>query len=103
MAGTVKGMPTSGQMAKELANTAGAFGMTTMVRVKQSDGKIRPVSLNGIKPSTENMQRGTYPLTRDAFLVTTASPSPAVAQFLAFIPGPEAEAVMVANSAVPAK
>jgi phosphate transport system substrate-binding protein len=103
MAGIVKVMPTSGQMAKALANTAGAFGMTTMVRVKQSEGKIRPVFLNGIKPSAENMQRGTYPLTRDAFLVTTASPSPAVAQFLAFIRGPEAEAVMVANSAVPAK
>lgn len=101
MAETVKVMPRSGDMAKELAATAGAIGMTTMTVVEQSQGQIKPLSLNGITPSAENVKRKTYALTRDSFLVTKAQPSPAVTRFLAFVRSPEGEQVIVANGAVP--
>lgn len=101
MAETVKVMPRSGDMAKELASTAGAIGMTTMTVVEQSRGQIKPLSLNGIPPSAEGVRRKTYALTRDSFLVTKAQPPPAVAKFLAFVRSPEGEQVIVANGAVP--
>ncbi|HWM89854.1 MAG TPA: phosphate ABC transporter substrate-binding protein [Thermoanaerobaculia bacterium] len=103
MAETVKVMPKTGDMAKELAATVGAVGMTTMTVVEQSEGKIKVLSLNGIVPNAENVKRKTYTLTRDLFLVTKASPSPAVAQFLEFIRSPAGEAVIVNNGAVPVK
>lgn len=103
MAETVKVMPKSGDMAKELAVTVGAIGMTTMTVVEQSRGQIKPSSLNGITPSAENVKRKVYTLTRDSILVTKAPPPPAVAKFLEFIRSPRGEEVIIANGAVPVK
>ena len=64
--------------------------MTTMTVVEQSQGKIRALSLNGVDPSGENVERKTYTLTRDSYLVTRAPPSPAVARFIEFIRSPAA-------------
>lgn len=103
MAETVKVMPKSGDMAKELAATVGAIGMTTMTVVEQSREQIKPSSLNGITPSAENVKRKVYALTRDSVLVTKAPPPPAVAKFLEFIRSPRGEEVIIANGAVPVK
>jgi phosphate transport system substrate-binding protein len=99
----VKVMPRSGDMAKELAGTPGAVGMTTTTVVEQSQGKIKAVSLNDVSPTAENVRRKVYTLTRDSFLVTKATPPPAVARFLEFVRSPAGEAVIVANGAVPVK
>ena len=100
---TVKVMARSGDMAKELAATAGALGMTTMTVVEQSQGKIKPVALNGIDPTAENVRRKLYLLTRDSLLVTRVPPSSKVANFMEFIRSPEGEAVIAGNGAVPVK
>lgn len=100
---TVKVMPRSGDMAKELATTAGAIGMTTTTVVEQSQGKIKLLSLDGVVPSAENVERGLYTLTRDSFLVTKAPARPAVARFVEFVRSPAGAAVIVANGGVPVK
>jgi phosphate transport system substrate-binding protein len=99
----VRVMPRSGDMAKELAATVGAVGMTTTTVVEQSRGQIRAVSLNGVIPSAENVGRKTYTLTRDSFLVTKATPPPAVSKFVEFVRSSAGAAVIVANGAVPVK
>ena len=101
MAESVKLMPKTGDMAQELAATAGAIGMTTMTVVEQSRERIRPLSLNGITPRAETIKNQRYALTRDSFLITRATPSPAVAGFLDFIRSPEGAEVIAANGAVP--
>jgi phosphate transport system substrate-binding protein len=103
MPATVKIMPKTGDMAKELSETAGAIGMTTMTVVEQSRGKIRALSINGIAPSPENVERGAYPLVRKSFLITRATPPPPVAQFLQFVRDPAGEKVIRANGAIPAR
>jgi phosphate transport system substrate-binding protein len=97
----VRVMPKSGDMARELAGTAGAIGMTTMTVVEQSQARIKPLALNGIDPSAENVRSGAYRLTRDSFLVTKAASAPAVARFLEFARSPEGKRVISANGAVP--
>jgi phosphate transport system substrate-binding protein len=99
----VKVMPRSGDMAKELAATAGAIGMTTTTVTEQSQGKIRVLALNGIVPTAENVERKFYTLTRDSFLVTKATPPAAVSKFLEFVRSPAGAAVIAANGAVPVK
>lgn len=99
----VKVMPTSGDMAKELAATVGAIGMTTMTVVEQSQGRIRPVSINGISPSAENVERKTYPLVRESFFVTKSSPSTSVARFLEFVRAPAGAGAIRANGAIPVR
>lgn len=103
MAADVKVMPKSSDMARELAGTVGALGMTTTTVVEQSGGRIKALSLNGIMPSAENVARKTYTLTRDSFLVTKATPPPAVSQFIAFVRSSTGAAVIGANGAVPVR
>jgi phosphate transport system substrate-binding protein len=103
MPATVKIMPKTGDMAKELSETTGAIGMTTMTVVEQSQGKIRALSINGIAPSPENVERGAYPLVRKSFLVTRATPPPPVAKFLQFVRDPAGEKVIRANGAIPVR
>ncbi len=97
----VRVMSKSGDMARELAVTAGAIGMTTMTVVEQSQARIKPLALNGIEPTAENVRSGAYGLTRDSFLVTKAASSPAVVGFLEFVRSPEGKRVISANGAVP--
>lgn len=94
-------MSKAGDMSKDLAGTAGAIGMTTMTVVEQSQARIKPLALNGIEPSVENVRSGAYRLTRDSFLVTKAASAPAVAKFLEFVRSPEGRRVISANGAVP--
>lgn len=103
MSEAVKVAPKSGEMAKELAATGGAIGMTTMTLVEQSAGRIKPVSLRGIAPTAANVKNKAYNLTRDSFLVTHASPPPAVAKFLEFIQSDVGVKVITANGAVPVR
>ena len=101
LAESVRAMARAGDMAKELAATEGAIGMTTMTVVEQSNGKVRAVALNGVVPSAENVQGKRYRLTRDSFLVARQPPSPGVARFLAFVRSPAGAAVISANGAIP--
>jgi len=103
MPDSVKVAPKAGEMAEQLATTTGAIGMTTMTVVEQSNGRIKPVALHGITPTTANVQNKTYNLARDSFLVTQATPSPAVAKFMAFVRSDAGKKVIAANGAVPAK
>ena len=96
----VRVMAKSGDMAKEIAATVGAIGMTTTTVVEQSRGQIRAVSLNAVSPSAENVGRKTYTLTRASFLVTKAAPAPAVSRFVEFVRSSGGVAVIVANGGV---
>lgn len=101
MAGHVRMMPETGDMTRELAAPPGAIGMTTMTVVEQSRERIRPLSFNGIAPHAENVKSQRYALTRDSFLVTKATLTPAVAGFLDFVRSPAGAEVIAANGAVP--
>lgn len=103
MAEGVKVMARSGDMAKELAATVGAIGMTTTTVVEQSRGQIKLLSLNGVIPSAESVERKRYTLTRDSFLVTKAPPPPAVSRFIEFVRSAAGAAVIIANGALPVK
>ncbi len=103
MSESVKVMPRTGDMAKELAAVPGTIGMTTMTVVEQSKGRIKAVSLNGVPPSAENVTRKSYALVRESFFVTRGFPSQPVARFLEFARSPGGEDVIAANGAVPVK
>lgn len=99
----VKVMPRAGDMATELAAAAGAIGMTTMTVVEQSQGKIKALSINGIDPSTQNVERKAYRLVRESFFVIKTPASPAVARFLEFTRGAMGLTVITANGAIAVK
>lgn len=99
--GTAKVMPRGGDMAKALAETPHALGMTSMTVVAQSGGRVKALSLNGVTPTTENVRSGRYVLTRDFLFVVKGEPAGATRKFLDFVRSPEASQVILANGAVP--
>ena len=89
----------SGDMARALTDTPGSIGLTNMIRISESQGKIQALSLNGVVPSPDNILAGKYPMFRNNYLVTLTSASETVRDFLAFVEGPAGRAVIEANSA----
>jgi len=100
-ADAVRVMARGGDMARGLAETPHALGMTSMTVVEQSAGKVKALALNGIAPSAENVKSGRYDLTRDFMFVVRDEPSPAVRKFLDFVLSPEGDRVIRENGAVP--
>ena len=96
-------MARGGDMAKGLADTRHAIGMTSMTVVEQSGGKLRALALNGIAPTADNVKTGRYFLTRDFLFVVKAPPAPAVARFLEFVLSPDGDRVILANGAIPVR
>ena len=101
MPGVVKVMERGGDMAKELAATPGAIGMTTTTVADQSGGKVKALSLDGIAPMEANVNAGTYRLVREVFLVVKESAPPAVKAFIAFVKSSDGAKVIKANGAIP--
>jgi phosphate transport system substrate-binding protein len=98
----LKSLARAGDMAKALAATAGAIGMTSATVVTQSAGKIKAVALNGVIASEATVAGGQYRLTRDAFLILGKSPAAPAKAFIEFVRSAEGAAIIGANGAVAA-
>jgi phosphate transport system substrate-binding protein len=98
---TVKVMARGGDMARELAATPGAVGMTTTTVAEQSGGKVKPLSLDGVAPTETNVTAGSYRLIREVFLVTKEAAPPAAKSFLAFVRSEDGARVIKSNGALP--
>lgn len=101
MPDSVKVMQRGGDMAKELAETTGAIGMSTTTVAEQSSGKVNALSLDGVAPTEANVNAGTYRLVREVFLIAKRDASPSVTAFLAFVKSADGAKVIKANGAIP--
>jgi phosphate transport system substrate-binding protein len=88
-------------MARAIAGTAGAIGLTSGTLVQQSGGRMTALSLDGVAPTAENVAAARYPLTRSSILVYRNRPDRAVTQFLEFVRSPAGAQVIRANGAMP--
>jgi phosphate transport system substrate-binding protein len=90
-------------MSHTLATKEGTFGYTNMIEVGRSEGRIVPLSLNGVEPSPENVAKGAYKLVRSFFFVLPAKPKPLAQSFVDFAVGAEGEKVIRGYRALPVK
>ena len=98
---SAKVMPRSGDMARGLAETPHAIGMTSMTVVEQSGGKVKALILDGVAATAENVKGGRYFLTRDFLFVLKGEPAPPLKRFLDFVLSSDGDRVVLANGAVP--
>ncbi len=98
---TAKVMARGGDMAKGLAETPHAIGMTSMTVVEQSGGKVKALTLNGVAPTAENVKSGRYFLARDFLFVIKGEPTTPIKKFLDFVLSADGDRVILANGAVP--
>lgn len=90
-------------MAAELARTPGAFGVTSLVLVEGTGGRIRALALDGVPPTAENVRTTAYRMVRRSFLITRQPAPPHVQRFLTFIRDTVGARVITGNGAVPAE
>lgn len=91
----------SGPLAQALSNTSGAIGMTAAVRQAQSNGKIKALAVDGVKPKLRQVDKGKYPFTRNAYLITKGTPDPALKRFLMFFTSKTGQKMLKDNYAIP--
>lgn len=84
-----------------LATVPGAVAPTTLGLINARDREIKPLSLNGVAPTLENQERGSYRLMRTVYLVTRAQPTWAAAEFFSFLRSSQHRKLFEASGFVP--
>jgi len=72
-----------------LERTAGSFGAIALGQLLLSDSTLKPVSLNGILPSTDSLQNDTYRIEKPLYVVTNKASSPASLEFIKYLKSPD--------------
>ena len=66
------------------------FYSTEMVKNEQ----IKLLSINGVEPTRENIENGSYPISGDFYVVTTQYSDPRCAEFIEWILSPEGQEIV---------
>jgi phosphate transport system substrate-binding protein len=74
--------------------TRGSLIGTSLTQVTTEKRNLRFVSLDGVAPSLENLENGSYPYGKGLYLVVPSVVSPEAAAFVAFLAGPEGKSLL---------
>jgi phosphate transport system substrate-binding protein len=88
-------------MGDAIATTPGGIGLTAPGVVSQYSGRIKPLAVDGVAPTPENIASGKYFLSRTTWLVTRGKPPSIVTRLLRFIRSREGQQIIRDNGAVP--
>lgn len=69
-------------MVQRVGDFSGSIGHTGSTWRFKAEDKIKVVSVDGIKPTTENLRNGKYPFYRQLSAITNRSPSPDVVKLI---------------------
>jgi phosphate transport system substrate-binding protein len=72
----------------------GSLSASTLTQVLTEGRRLRLVSLDGVAPSLDALENGTYPFHKTLHFVLRAEASPSADKFIAFIKSPEGRALL---------
>jgi len=58
------------------------------------DETVKPVKINGVEPTVENVRKGLYPISRSLYLITKGDPDPAELLFIGYILSPDGQKIV---------
>jgi phosphate transport system substrate-binding protein len=90
-------------MEDAIATTPGGIGQTSLAIVMNSTGRIKALSVDGVAPTRENIERGRYALARPTSLIGPINPSPVFARLLAFIRSRDGQRIIREQGALPVR
>ena len=88
----------SGTMIQAVSKNRYAIGYDSYGYLNSS---VKAMQVDGIEGTPETAASGKYPLSRKLWILTAGKPQGAVADFIAFIMGPEGQAIVAQKGAVP--
>ena len=80
--------------ADQIEKTPDAFGTSTLALLMSENRYVNLLSLDKVKPSVQSIHDGTYPYTKDLYLIVSSTPSGGTRQFLQFIDSPQGAAIL---------
>jgi len=83
--------PASGAIRFTVSSNENAIGY---VGIGYLDGTIKPLQVNGVAPTEENVKSKTYPLSRDLYLLTKGQPTGDAKLFIDFILSDEGQQIV---------
>lgn len=96
-------LTTDQENADVAARTSGSFAIMTLLQIRAERLALRPVALDGVAPTPENLAEGTYPLQASVCIVLPPSPTPAATRFVAFLKSPQGETLIRSLGAILSK
>lgn len=72
----------------------GGLGTASLTAVIAEHRLLRPITIDGVAPTLENLANGSYPLEKSLYLVTRASPKELAQRFIAFLRSEEGARIL---------
>jgi phosphate transport system substrate-binding protein len=82
---------------------AGSLTTMTLAQMQTESLRLNFLTIDGVAPTLENFERGTYRYGKDLYLVVRSRPGPVLDRFIAFLHSPKGRDVLRANGSLPAR
>lgn len=93
----------SKEMYDGLSTIAYSIGMVDAVAIAESGGRIKPLALDGKRPTVETVKNGQWPMVKEFNLVLGKKRTPGIKRFLRFVQSPQGQKIIKKGDAVPSK
>ncbi|MGB9720160.1 MAG: phosphate ABC transporter substrate-binding protein [bacterium] len=88
----------NGAIREIVANTPQAIGYISSGLV---DKRVKPLSIDNVQPSVENLENGSYKFVRPFILLTKEEPTGAVKSFIEYVLSQEAQEILLHEGLIP--
>lgn len=92
---------TDQETADTVAKTPGALGTSTLVQHETEKSPVKLLAFNGVRPSLDSLAKGSYPLSKPFYLVTTPKTPSAAVQFIQFVRSAKGREILTQYGAMP--
>lgn len=94
-------MVTDQETAEAVAKIPGALGGSTLAQIETEKHPLNVLSFNGSPATLAALTKGTYPLSKPLYLVSTSKTGPAARQFIRFVQSPKGRAILAKSGFLP--
>ncbi len=90
----------NGEMRAKIASDKNGIGYLSVGFI---DNSVKPVKLDGVEPTQENVQKGIYKVYRPLNMITNGKPEGMVKKYIDFVLSPEGQKIVQQEGFIPAK
>lgn len=86
---------TDQESADYVERIPGALGTSVLSLIKSEERNLKPLDLEGVEPTVENMKNSRYKMKKNLYFVFSAQPSMQLKRFLSFVKSTKAQQILL--------
>ncbi|MEG2353744.1 MAG: phosphate ABC transporter substrate-binding protein [Clostridium sp.] len=95
--------PSMGALVEKIIQNENAIGYASFGVVNQNKGKIKPLKVDGIEPSRENILSGSYKIARPLLVINNGEPTKQEKYFIDYLTSDKGKAIVEELGFLPSK